>query len=102
MPDPARLVPAVGIAVGPVDHTPLRGPLVFAAKLDRVTGDQGHARRQIQVVGHEDAHRTQSDDEPLVPSARPVLRHHPAHTPAGLDLEIRAPRTERLAHGIDA
>jgi hypothetical protein len=61
-----------------MDHPALRVPLAFATKLDGIADGKRNAWGEVDVVGHEDSHRSlDPNDEALVPAPLAVVREQP-------------------------
>jgi hypothetical protein len=88
--EPPIRVAAFRIAVRPMDDAPLRVPLEFAAKLDRVAQfERFHSARQIDVVCHQQfLPGSQLEDEFLVPNSLVIFRQEPDDSACALNLHI--------------
>lgn len=77
---------AGGIAVRPVERSPLRAPFVLAAKGNQVALFDRRAFREVNVVGDEQrVVAVNADDEALVAIALGVVGEHLVHAARGFD-----------------
>jgi hypothetical protein len=73
--DPATVLFTLRVRVRPVHQATLIIPLVNAAKADSVAHADGHALRQVEVVGNQQRLAArQLQYEPLVPGALMIVR----------------------------
>ena len=87
---PARLMPAIRIMVGPVNYTTLVIPFIFSLESDGISRLQGcYPRCHIDIVGDEQClSGIQSENEALMTTALVVIREYPDYRPLAADLYI--------------
>ena len=99
---PAGLVFALRVVVGPVHDAALVVPFVDAVELDRIADRQRvDARREVDVVRDQDRlPRTRSQDEALVAAAEAVVAEDARNAPAPATWTSLAPFCVRLGDRV--
>ena len=86
--DPARLVPLLGVVVGPVDHATALVPAVLASQRHRISRLYGDTRCKIAIVRDQNRETVHyADQKPLMSCALGILRQKPANPAGSLDLD---------------